>query len=235
MLSFDKGPSAREWARSANVATPVKWGDLEKQIISERLTPSGDDGGPNWTLGVIMVAMMMALGGFLLAPALAAGLVAWATTTEDASTQDDLTLIATFLFIISIVVSATWLSMWWQTRSRSAIAIVSGLVATVSVVVTFVVGKSYDGDLPGDWLEWSALAAGVLSLALTILQFVSKSEHRAGVPKSDRAQRRYSAAREEVLDVLSERGVVELTADQRHRMQRMRVGTWHKFDAQGRV
>jgi hypothetical protein len=212
LLSFDKGPSAHEWARSADVATPIKWGDLEKQIISERLTPNGDDGGPNWLLGVLMVPIMMMLGAFLLAPALAAGLVAWAT-----------------------VVSATWLSMWWQTRSRSVIAIVSGLVATVSVVVTFIVGKSYDGDLPGDWLEWSALVTGVLGLALTILQFVSKSEHRAGVPKSDRAQRRYSAAREEVLDVLVERGVVDLTPDQRHRMRRMRVGTWHKFDAQGRV
>lgn len=235
MLSFDKGPSAHEWARSADVATPIKWGDLEKQIISERLTPRGNDGGPNWLLGALMVPMMLMLGAFLLAPALAAGLVAWATTTEDASTQDDLTLIATVLFVVSIVVSATWLSMWWQTRSRSVITIVSGLVTTVSVVVTFVVGKSYDGDLPGDWLEWSALVAGVLGLALTILQFVSKSEHRAGVPKSDRAQRRYSAAREEVLDVLVERGLVDLTPDQRHRMRRMRVGTWHKFDAQGRV
>lgn len=235
MLSFDKGPSAREWARSADVPTPVKWGDLEKQIISERLTPNGDDGRPNRLLGVIMVPMLLLLGAFLLAPALAAGLVAWATTTENASTQGDLTLIATILFVISIVVSMTWLSMWWETRSRSAIAIVSGVAATVSVVITFVVGKSYDGDLPGDWLEWSALVAGVLGLVLTILQVVSKSEHRAGVPRSDRAQRRYSAAREEVLDVLSERGVVELTPDQRHRMQRMRVGTWYKFDAQGRV
>lgn len=81
------------------------------------------------------------------------------------------------------------------------------------------------------------MVAGGLGLVLVILQLVSKPQGRtcAGVPTGDRAQRRSSAAGEEVLDVLSERGIVELTSDQRHRMRRMRVGAWHKFDAQGRV
>lgn len=235
MLSFDKGPSAREWARSTDIATPIKWGDLERQIISQRLSPSAGSGGPNWLLGAVMGIQLSVVLLFVMSPVLGAALVVWATMVDARSTQDDLTLIATFMFVVSIVVSGTWLSMWWQIRTRSMISLVSGLVATLAVVATFVVGLSYDGELPGEWLELLALIAGGLGLVVTVLEFASKSEARKGVPKGDRAQRRYSAAREEVLDVLAERGVVELTPDQRHRMQRMRLGTWHKFDAQGRV
>lgn len=237
LLSFDKGPSAREWARSADIATPVKWGDLERQIISQRLSPEDHDDKPSWILGLAMVIPAALVAVFLLSPAVAATLVAWATSVDVTSTQEDLTLIARFLFVISIVVSGTWLSMWWQTRSRSLVSLASGLVAVLSVVATFAVGLSYDGDLPGAGLELLALVAGGLGLLLVILQVVAKSQGRtgAGVPRGDRAQRCLSAAREEVLDVLSERGIVELSSDQRHRMRRMRVGTWHKFDAQGRV
>lgn len=237
LLSFDKGPSAREWARSADIATPVKWGDLEEQIISQRLTPEDGGDGPNWLLGAIMGIQYGLLLVFVMSPVLGAALVAWATAVDSRSVQGDLTLIATFMFIVSIVVSGSSLSMWWQTRTRSWVSLASGLVAVLSVVATFAVGLSYDGDLPGAGLELLALVAGGLGLLLVILQLVSKSLGRtgAGVPRGDRAQRRFSAAREEVLDVLSERGMVQLSSDQRHRMRRMRVGTWHKFDAQGRV
>ena len=72
---------------------------------------------------------------------------------------------------------------------------------------------------------------------MVMLQLVSKPEGRtgAGVPRGDLAQQCINAAREVVLDMLSERGIVELSSDQRHRMRRMRVGTWHKFDVQDRV
>lgn len=235
MLSFQKGPPASEWARTAEIATPVKWGEVEQQIISRRLAPGDGKHGPNWLLGVVVALPVLVLLVFILSPIIAAALVVKATTVDVRSVQSDLTLIARFLFVVSIVISGTWLRMWWQTRTRSWVAVLSGIAATLSVVVTFAVGLSYDGDLPGDGLVLLALLAGGLGLVLTIIELVSKGEGQKGVPKSARAQRRFSAAREDVVDVLVERGLVELTPDQRHRMQRMRVGTWYKFDAQGRV
>lgn len=235
MLSFDKGPPAREWARSAEIETPIKWGDLERQIISLRLVPDAGKGKSNWLLGIVMALTSLMLSIFFLSPVFAAVFVAWATRVDSRGMQESLVTLAIFMFVISIVVTVTSVRMWWQTRSRSTVSIIGGVVAIVSVAATFAAGMSYDGELPGSWLELLAIAAGILGVAVVGLNLASKPTKSSGVPKSGRAQRRYDAAREEVVDVLVERGLVALTPDQRRRMQRMRVGTWHKFDAQGRV
>ena len=235
MLSSRKGPSAREWAKTANIATPVKWGELEREIISLRLVPEEGVGKPNLLLGMVMILTSLMLSMYFLSPALGAAFVAWATVVDSRGMQESLVTLAIFMFVISIVVTVTSIRTWWSTRSRSTASIVGGMVVIVSVAATFAVGLSYDGELPGSWLEVLALSAGVLGIAAVVLNLVSNPAKESGGPKSGREQRRYDAAREEVVDVLVERGLVVLTPDQRRRMQRMRVGTWHKFDAQGRV
>ncbi|MFE6645502.1 hypothetical protein ACFVJS_02985 [Nocardioides sp. NPDC057772] len=235
MLSSNEGPSAREWAKTANIETPMKWGDLEREIISLRLVPEEGVGKRNLLLGMIMTLTSLVLSIFFVSPAIGAFFVAWATMIESRGTQESLVTLAIFMFVVSIVVTVTSIRTWWNTRSRSMVSIVGGVVAIVSVSATFAVGLSYDGELPGSWLEVLALAAGVLAIAAVALNLVSKPSKTGEGPKSGREQRRYDAAREEVVDVLVERGLVVLTPDQRRRMQRMRVGTWHKFDAQGRV
>lgn len=235
MLTSKNGPSAREWAKSANIETPVKWGDLEREIISLRLVPDAGVGKPNFLLGMVMILTSLMLSMFFLSPALGAGFVVWATMVDSGGMQESLVTLAIFMFVVSIVVTVTSIRMWWHTRSRSMTSIMGGVVVILSVAVTFAAGLSYDGELPGSWLEMLALAAGVLGIAVVVLNLVSNPAKSSGGPRSGREQRRYDAAREEVVDVLVERGLVALTPDQRRRMQRMRVGTWHKFDAQGRV
>ncbi|WP_328527797.1 hypothetical protein OG984_19170 [Nocardioides sp. NBC_00368] len=235
VLSSRKGPSAREWAKTANIGTPVKWGDLEREIISLRLVPEEGVGRPNLLLGLVMILTSLVLSVFFLSPALGAVFVAWATMVDSRGMQEGLVTLAIFMFVVSIVVTVTSIRTWWSTRSRSTVSILGGIVVIVSVVATFAVGLSYDGELPGSWLEVLAAAAGFLGIATVLLNLASNRAKSSEGPKSGREQRRYDAAREEVVDVLVERGLVVLTPDQRRRMQRMRVGTWHKFDAQGRV
>lgn len=239
-MFFDKkGPYARDWACSERFAVPIKWGQIEEQVISLKLRPTGGtEKSSALLLGLGLAAMVIPIVFgliFVLAPVIAAGLVAWATHGSSEAKQSDLLGLARVLMVVSMVVSLVGIGHWWQTRSRWSVALVAGLLAVLGAAGTFFFGLSYEGDLPADGLEFLTLVAGVLGLLVVGTQAISRPTSPSVAPRSGRAKRRCDAARDEVVDVLIERKLVELTDDQRHRMRRMPVGTWHKFDSQGRV
>ncbi len=147
---------------------------------------------------------------------------------------DALLIAAQIAFFVSLVVPVTTLSAWWTDGRRRGgwDLAVSGATA-VAALLGYVVART-------QWTETGGL--GVLMLvsgAASLLTFGALLVASAPGPRAKKRRwsinpakdRRYLAARRQVLDILVQRKVAgDLDADTRKRMGQMPLGSGHELD-----
>lgn len=228
--------AAEAWARSAEFSSPLRWGAVEDAVLDQPLPSSGGDAASAAAKGAVRAVLAVVVGCSSL---LGLAFVLVLRGSEDRSVQDFAGTASIFAFLVALAVVAASAFIWWDTgRTRSVLGLVlSGMtgVASAAALVAFQ-GATYDDDRSSLFIRVLTLAAAVVGLGLfgAILfgaQGPSDSKNRRSWRLDVGKELQYIVARNTVLDVLVERGLVSLDAKEKDRIASRPLGSWHELDA----
>ncbi|HLT10910.1 MAG TPA: hypothetical protein VK028_08890 [Micromonosporaceae bacterium] len=225
--------SLRDWARTANFSYPVRWGEVESAILARDLPPLEQEVTTGRFARVAVVAAAAVVGA-LVYGASVVGLGLVAVGAYLAASPGPWMVVAQIAFIVATLVPVTVLMAWWTERRRGPWdVLVSGLTAAASIGA-FVILTTLPEESDAGWLGTLTLVAAVVALAVFLVILAASK----GGPRARRRawslnpgkDLRYIAAREEVLQVLVERRLVQLDKAGQRKVLEMPLGSWHELD-----
>ncbi|GAA1684409.1 hypothetical protein GCM10009830_34680 [Glycomyces endophyticus] len=222
------------WAREREFPQPFSWGEAEAAVLAREYPPLPGSlvmrlvGVVAWVL--IAVLAVPTVGGAVV------GFAAIAAAAQDGQDAANGWLSpATVLFLFGLVSVGSMLSMWWETRRRSpmllAVAGTSALAAVASWAVLALSPVSAEG-----WLPWLIIATALVGAVAFLLGAFSKPEGRAKRRKPPRRgprgdkRARAAKARQRLLEVVLDRGLVYLDEADLIRVGEMPLGYWNELD-----
>lgn len=235
--------SIEDWASETAFETPLKWGEIEREILRRRHAPL-----PNESVGlkVFDIAMLLAtpLLIFILVgtSVLGLALVIAGLHAADPGTAAGLVGGARLPLVFTVCVSgATLLDVGddsWRQRSEVFVVAFHGVVTSIAYVL---LGAHPDVEGAAS-TRWYALVAAVVSFVAMLVQifFEVRARRRrsrnagrdlkvrkAKVPASFYGQERCRVARARVMEILDERGLTgDLQESRKQKMLRMPLGSW---------
>ncbi|MFG3341283.1 hypothetical protein [Glycomyces sp. NPDC048151] len=224
------------WARAAAFPQPFSWGEAEAMALSRNYAPLPGSlavrviGVVGWVFLVVLA--VPTLGSAVVGSAL----VAAGAAQEDQAAASGWISAATTMFVLAVIAAGTALSLWWETRRRSALELVMNGSATLASGAAIAVLAVSDVS-GGAWLPLLMIATALVSAVAFVLVSLSKPEGRPkkrkpprrgprGADKRARAQR----ARNRLLEVVVHRGLVDLDEADRIRVAEMPLGYWSELD-----
>ncbi|QPZ38697.1 hypothetical protein [Paramicrobacterium chengjingii] len=224
----------RQWARTVDLPDPIRWGDLEYQILEfpvseEEVTEAEEAPGGPGRLNVALAYLLWV--PYLLAPVIGLVLVIIALGIDYEPDRDDLIGVAQFFFVAGLILVAVQGMVWASTRDRSWMQIGT----TVPVVVVSLVAYLLVRPLPGaSWMALIALAAAVLGVVVLALLFFASKPTAPG----PRVKWRTLSAEQKVqlgnramaLEELKKRGLITDKGTDISGLVEMPVGSWHRMD-----
>jgi flagellar basal body-associated protein FliL len=229
--------SVEEWARTAQFAQPVRWGEIETGILARDPFP------PDERLSLGMAARVGAawagvgVFGILFYGSSLIGLAFVVAGNIGSDASWDWVTPAQVAFAVAVMVEVVSFLIWWEIRRRSVLALpVSALTVVASVAAYVVLARSAE-ESRLSWLPLLVLIAAMSGAAMFVIGLMSKPEGRDKSrkppqrgPKSARKRGSYAATRARVLEILTERGVVDLDEADRKRVLEMPLGYWEELD-----
>jgi hypothetical protein len=224
---------AAEWARTADFGPPLRWGEIEGEVLAHRLPPQSEEPGIAGLVQKVLLYGVPVL--FLASPAIGLGLVLAAPAHAMVDSLWAVAAVVAFIAALAVAVTAGYLWVdsgrqrnWWALLLVGVV----GACAVVALVqlraqgeYRFVLGLCVGG----------AAAAGI-GLFVTMLVASTGGSPRPKLPLAMRLnldvekELRYMAARRQVLEVLIERGLARVDEEERERMQAMKLGSWYQLD-----
>ncbi|TQL70735.1 hypothetical protein FB381_4677 [Nocardioides albertanoniae] len=232
--------SVEEWARHTEFTVPLHWGEIEAEVLKRRHPRLPDEPASG---RVVDVAVSI---GLVVTVVLIFGSAFWATLlvgvglgVADPALADQLLAIAQFPLAVTTAVSAVFLidarDDSWRQRWEIALAAFNGTLAFVAYALLANVADVGSAST----VAWYALIAVLVSILVLIvlgtLQIRARRRRssqptrqpsKPKVPSSFYLRQRCLAARERVMDVLDERGLVDLQESRKQKMLRMPLGSW---------
>lgn len=228
-----------EWARTAELSTPIRFGDVEARVMAGPLpkpkSVSAGSVAARGSAGIVMaVATLLAFG----APVISLGIIAAHAYGNDPVTTGSWLPIARIALTVTIALPFAMLAIWWLARDRHrgviGLLVTSG-TAVLAVIIFFVLRDM--PDLQGATeLSTRALLAMVAGVAVFVAMLVAskpgpapKDRSREGV--NTVSDKQVLDARREVLNALSDRGLV--TDEIFLKAIQMPLGSWRELDHHG--
>lgn len=215
-----------DWARTASLPTPIRWGALEDEVLSRRPPPAADQTTADKVIRMIGLALM----GLLAIPTFGSSVVGLVLFLVGVNP-----IVLRVLFVLAIGASTVMLMFWWEDRDRSPVKLlVAGGSGAVSLATYLMMRGAPEAD--GDtWAALLMLVAAAVGLVGALVMLVgAKSDQnrprrrrRSFSPAKDVA---YMRSRRRVLEVLVERGLVDVDVDRQKQIAEMPLGTWHTLD-----
>lgn len=237
---MQSGQSVEEWARTAQVPQPVRWGEIERTVLAWDLPSGGAETLLNkvfvllaWAL--IVIRTLLTLGAPLVALVL---IVIGAASVETRGAENWFTAALVFS-VLAVAVQLSLLAKWWQVRRHQLLDLVATGGAVGASAASALVLVVWVGDVAAVqwWFIAVLLATGILGAIGFVLNVTSKPEGRdksrtppARGPRNDWKWRRYHDARSRVLDILVKRGVVDVDEADHKRLSEMPLGYWEELD-----
>ncbi|GGR60134.1 hypothetical protein J2S40_004365 [Nocardioides luteus] len=225
------GDEIVQWARTTEFATPLRWGDVEAEIL-RRPAPDGEPAaGPNpvmglplYAIGVILYAVPLFGLGILVAR------VGGAISDTEAWGRA-----AFAAFLVALFVALTTFETWRSGgRRRRWIDLVVTAIAGGSSLVGLLLLQTDVADLAGGGLRILVLGAAVAGVLVFFAVLAGSKEWRRHTPRALRPQspedRSYNNVRARVLEVLVKRGVVSDKDIDIPAMLDMPIGSWRELD-----
>lgn len=222
--------SLEEWARTAEVSRPPRWGEIEAALLSRAERPSN---GVGYVLALLAIVLLVVL-------VYGSPLIGLAVVVAIALADDPVSWFwAVIPFVAANTLPLSTIFRWWETRRRegSDLPVVGGTSA-VSLVAYLVLRTAPETDGIGRVAVLTLLATVSGLVVLVILLVKSKPGRRRRVPPLVRAltvisppnELHYVKARERGLQILIERGQIDPSEDDLQQLERTQLGSWHTLD-----
>jgi hypothetical protein len=233
--------SLEQWARTADLPDPPRWGEVEAVILAEPVTQDDlDEVPPPPGRGARLVgALVSVVVGILVAASYTSSLaglalVLWRTGAA-VTVPEEWVHWPRIAFLVACGVSGATFGVWRSTRRRGVLGpvatAVTGTVSLVALVVMLSRPELFD-DILLRVLAGLAAALGIATCAVVL------TASKPGVPRRSRARRRQDTPedqvrrgmRAQVLEILVRRGVVSDRQIDVPDMVGMPIGSWHELD-----
>lgn len=232
-LSADE--SASRWARTADFATPIRWGDVERAALAQPL-PSDDELARSlaelprirWKR-VVPIAVLMYASPLI---ALAASVAAVNASSRGAA--DGWLFAANVALIATFCVGIAPMMIWLDTRQRGRWDLLQTAGSAAAAVIAFIVLRSGDAPVDEGLAPWFALLAAVGG-GTAFLVLLTRSRPYRRLPRmriSDLTpqQRWQMAVRAVALEAIIKRGLVKREDVDIPGMVEMPLGSWDELD-----
>lgn len=223
----DRKQTAEQWSETVELSEPIRWGAIEDEVLNRRPPRASDDTAVYRFIrgiGFVLVAL-------LAIPTFGASLVGLLLSTAGADP-----FFLRLCFGMAAGVPLAMLMIWWEDKRRRGTlkVIFSAASGTISLAAYFLMRTGPVAERDG-WTALLMLAAAATGLgACAVFLVASKGPDRTHRKLrwnlSPAKEKAYWDARKRVLEVLVERGAVDLHPDMQKRMISMQVGTWSRID-----
>lgn len=223
--------TVEEWARTTQLSVPPRWGEIERELLTRAGEPPGHP-----LLHKLLVAIPITLCVlFILAPVF--GLVVILADGDPLS--PDARRAAQFAFVIAIAVPYMIWQIWKETPRRhpGTVLLLAGLSAASWAAVVVLLGHS-----EASQTGWSTIFAGIAGTATVVLLglvLVRSERHlRTSLPLKIRLitlisppnEAHYRQARRDGLQILADRGAIQLDEPEREKLHALSLGAWRRRD-----
>lgn len=221
----ERDQSAEEWARGVQLSGPVRWGAVEDEVFARPAPRPIEETRADRVIRAIGLVLM----GILAIPAFGAsvvGLVLFLVGVDP--------VVVRIFFVVAAGFPVAMVLTWWDTRERGLVRITaSGSSGLVSLVAYLLMrsGPMADRDAWAALFMLVAVVTGVVAAVVMLVASKAPEQRRRGPRGLSPAKGvGYLQARNRVLGILVERGVVELDPDMQKKMTEMPLGCWHELD-----
>lgn len=227
--------AAAAWARTAEFAWPLRWGDIEDSVLDQPFTSADTGAAGAAAQGALRTVAAVVVGGAALI-GLALILVLRGTEDSDLQALAGTGTLVAFIVALGVVVGAAFI--WWDSgrpRSPLGLGLAGGTGAVSAAAFVAFQGADYADDRNALFIRLLTIGAAVVGVGLFGAMLLAST----GADTTPR-RRRWSldvgrelkaiVARNTVLDVLVERGLARLDGKEKERIASMPLGTWHELD-----
>lgn len=219
-----------EWARQVRFPGPVRWGDVEAEVLA-RAPLAPEPLPPRLRNLVALSRLLLWLSVAVVLGAPVVGLVVVVGGPDVGSGASD---VGSGAFLLTSLVQLLVIRLALvRGRRRDPDLLVGAGVPLLASAAAVVVARVRDGEVAGP-AGYALIAAGLAAVPFTLVvlspsRASSRRPRRRG-PRSALARADYVRTRREVLDVLIHRRLVRVDEADRQRLAEMPLGYWEELD-----
>lgn len=234
--------SAKEWAESAHFSEPLRLGEVEQGILARR--PVKARSAPWWVslLGVVgWAALALA---FIIGPGVSVlgALFVWLGTKADPPAGSDFWLgMARWVFLLGALAYVFYLVEVVKARRRRRLDQLFAALTVAGCLATDLLLRRAASPEPPWGLRTLVWALALVAAAMLVASIASKplapgaegsSKRKPPIrgPEDAKEYERYVNTREQVLDILVHRGLLQVDPIERGRINSMPLGYWEELD-----
>ena len=227
--------TAQEWARTAQLPHPPRWGEIETELLARAGRPPG--------FTVLQVAALCISFAILIAGYGAAGIGLVVIMMSDHPMGPGIVGLLQFVYVLAVAMPLSLLAPWADDRQRGAVVLgVPAASGSAALAAYFILRAEPDrGDLGWVPLELLLATATGFGVFLVILIASRPGRRRRLSPLirmrtalNPRNEMHYVQTRMGGLEILLERSDVHLDEEAKDEALKLPLGAWHRLDTPDR-
>lgn len=223
--------SAQEWARTAPLPHPPRWGEIETALLARAGRPPGFTVIQIVAIGIALTILTVSFGAAVI------GLVVIMVADHPmgAATVRPLQ----FVYLFAVVTPLILLGPWRSDRQRGPVTLLVPAVSGAASLAAYLILRAEPD--PGElgWIPLQLLLAIATGFGVFLVVLIASKPRRRrrlslGIRLrtflNPRNEMHYVQTRAEGLDVLLERSDIHLDEKAQDHALKLQLGEWHKLD-----
>lgn len=223
--------SAQEWARTAHLPYPPRWGQIESELLARAGRPPGSTVVQIVALCVVLVLLLVGYG--------AAGIGLVVIMVSDHPMDSGVVGLLQIVYVLAVAMPLSLLPPWIEERKRGAVSLAVSVASGAASLAAYLILRAEPdkGELGWIPLELLLAIATGFGVFLVILIASGPGRRRRLSPVirmrtllNPRNEMHYAQTRAKALEILFERSDVPLDEEARDELLNLKLGEWCRFD-----
>lgn len=223
--------SAQEWARTAHLSQPPRWGEVEAELLARAGRPPG--------FTVVQVVVLCISLAMLIAGYGAAGIGLVVIMVSEHPMDPGIVGLLQYVFVLAVAMPLTLLPPWASDRKRGPVKLAVPAASGSAALAAYLTLRAEPDRGELGWIPLELLLAIATGFGVfLVILIASQPGHRLRLSPlirmrtalNPRNEMHYIQTRQDGLEILLERSDVHLDEEARDEALKLPLGAWHRLD-----